>query len=348
MAKAPTSTQTQSSTESLRRELAAVKKEKEHLEVEVAGQLAAVNRSQAVIEFDLDGTIITANENFLKPMGYTLQEVQGRHHSIFVDSEYRNSVEYKEFWERLGRGEFIAGQYKRIGKNGKEIWIQGSYTPILDKDGKPFKVVKFATDVTEQKLRSADHQEQIAAIHKSLAVIEFEMDGTIITANDVFLSAMGYSLDEVKGRHHRMFVDPEEREGQEYRDFWARLNRGEFMQAEYRRIGKDGKEVWIQGSYNPIVDLNGRPCKVVKYAIDVTDRARLEQTAARQREKTAELIHEVIESAHQFAEGARVIAESLGGGNECIGQRNDQRDSSHLGQCKRIEGTGHEDGRVGQ
>ncbi len=142
----------------------------------------------------MDGTIITANDNFLTPLGYTLDEVQGRHHSMFVDPEYRTSAEYKDFWDRLNRGEYTSGQYRRIGKNGKEVWIQGSYNPIIGSDGKPFKVVKYATDVTEQKLRNADFQGQIAAIRKSQAVIEFEMDGTIITANDAFLDAMGYTL----------------------------------------------------------------------------------------------------------------------------------------------------------
>jgi methyl-accepting chemotaxis protein len=172
------------------------------------------------------------------------------------------------------------------------------------------KVVKFATDVTQQKLRNVDFESQIAAIGKSQAVIEFDMDGTIITANDVFLQAMGYSPDEIQGRHHSIFVGPDVRESAEYAEFWAKLNRGEYTQGEYKRIGKGGKEVWIQGSYNPILDLNGKPCKVVKYAIDVTQKVMLERSAQQQRKNTEELIHEVVESANQFTEGARVIAES--------------------------------------
>ena len=171
-------------------------------------------------------------------------------------------------------------------------------------------MVKFATDVTEQKLDNADFEGQIAAISKSQAVIEFEMDGTIITANDEFLNAMGYTLEEIQGRHHSMFVEPEMRESAEYQEFWAKLNRGEYTQAEFKRLGKGGREVWIQGSYNPIFDLNGKPYKVVKYATDVTKRVKLERAAERQRKRAEELIHEVIESANQFAEGARVIAES--------------------------------------
>ena len=212
MAKAATPKRKNGTTKTeLRRELETLRQEKSRLEQNVAGQLAAINNSQAVIEFEIDGTIITANENFLTSTGYTLGEIQGRHHSIFVEPEYRASSEYKDFWDRLHRGDHASGQYKRISKTGREIWIQGSYNPIFDADGKPFKVVEYATDITEQKLRNADFEGQIEAIQKSQAVVEFEMDGTIITANDLFLDAMGYSLDEIQGRHHKMFVDPAER-----------------------------------------------------------------------------------------------------------------------------------------
>lgn len=235
-----------------------------------AGQLAAISKSQAVIEFNLDGTIITANENFLSTLGYTLDEVKGKHHSMFVDTAYKNSNAYSEFWAKLGRGEYQAAEYKRIGKGGKEVWIQASYNPIMDLNGKPFKVVKYATDVTPQKLVVADYSGQITAIGKSQAVIEFNLDGTVITANQNFLNTLGYTLDEIKGKHHSMFVDPAYKSSSAYGEFWSSLNRGEFQAAEYKRIGKGGKEVWIQASYNPIMDLNGKPFKVVKYATDIT------------------------------------------------------------------------------
>ena len=231
---------------------------------------AANSKAQAVIEFKMDGTIITANDNFLDALGYALSEIQGKHHSMFVDDAFRRSADYKEFWAKLNRGEYEAKEYKRIGKGGKEVWIQASYNPILDRSGKPFKVVKFATDVTQQKLQTADFEGQIAAVSKAQAVIEFNMDGTIITANDNFLNALGYTLDEVKGRHHSMFVDTSFARSNEYKDFWAKLNRGEYEAKEYKRLGKGGREVWIQASYNPILDLNGKPFKVVKYASDMT------------------------------------------------------------------------------
>jgi len=235
-----------------------------------ASKIAAISRAQAVIEFRLDGTIVTANENFCKALGYSLSEIEGKHHSLFVAEADRSGTAYREFWAALNRGDYQAGEFKRIGKGGKEVWILASYNPLLDETGKPYGVVKFATDVTAEKLKNADLAGQIAAIDKAQAVIEFNMDGSIITANANFLGALGYSLAEIKGKHHSMFVDPNERDGAAYREFWATLNRGQYQAAEYKRIGKGGKEVYIQASYNPIMDLNGKPFKVVKYATDVT------------------------------------------------------------------------------
>jgi methyl-accepting chemotaxis protein len=233
-------------------------------------RLSALDRVQAIIEFGLDGRILHANDNFLNTLGYSLAEIKGQHHSLFVDPAYRDSQEYRLFWEKLGRGEFEAGEYRRIGKGGKEIWIQASYNAVMDDNGRPYKVVKFATDITAQKLRTANFQGQIDAIGKAQAVIEFSLDGKILHANDNFLNAVGYTLAEIKGQHHSMFVDPVQRDSIEYRLFWEKLGRGLYDSGEYKRIGKGGKEVWIQASYNPILDMNGKPFKVVKYAIDVT------------------------------------------------------------------------------
>ena len=232
--------------------------------------LEAISRSQAVIEFEPDGTIVTANENFLSVMGYSLEELQGKHHSMFVGAEAAASPEYKEFWADLASGRFRAGEFKRFGKGGKAVWIQASYNPVLDLTGKAFKVVKFASDITDSKLQAADSKGQIDAIGKSNAVIEFHLDGTIITANENFLGAVGYSLEEIQGQHHAMFVEPDFAKSAEYKNFWAALGRGEFQTAEYKRLGKGGREIWIQASYNPIFDMDGNPFKVVKYATDVT------------------------------------------------------------------------------
>ena len=239
--------------------------------MDLQGQIDAIGKSMALIEFTLDGKVLNANENFLKTLGYTLEEIKGQHHSLFVDPVYRNSTEYRVFWEKLGQGTYDAGEYLRIGKGGKEVWIQASYNPIMDSNGKPFKVVKFATDITEQKLRNANFEGQLKAVNKAQAVIEFTLDGKILHANENFLNTLGYTADEIKGQHHSLFVDPAYRSSAEYRAFWEKLGQGNFDAGEYLRIGKGGKEVWIQASYNPIMDSKGKPFKVVKYATDITE-----------------------------------------------------------------------------
>jgi methyl-accepting chemotaxis protein len=236
------------------------------------GQLTAIHRVQAIIEFDLDGHVLMANQNFLDTFGYTLEEVVGQHHRMFVDADERNSAQYAHFWEKLGQGVYDAGRYKRIARDGREIWLQASYNPILDGNGEPLKVVKYATDVTDQQRRNDDTSGQLAAISKVQAVIEFELDGTIIGANDLFLDALGYREDEVVGRHHSMFVLPEERKSPAYAEFWRKLAAGNNDTGQYLRIGKGGREVWIEASYNPILDSERRPFKVVKYATDITRR----------------------------------------------------------------------------
>ena len=262
---------------------------------DLRGQRDAIDKAQAVIEFELDGTIITANENFCATMGYELDEIVGQHHRMFVDPAYAASPEYAAFWEKLGSGVYDTAEYKRFGKGGKEIWIQASYNPIFDQVGRPFKVVKYATDITETKQRAADLAGQLEAIDKAQAVIEFELDGTIVQANDNFCAALGYRLDEIVGQHHRIFVDPAYAASPEYAAFWEKLGSGEYDTGEYRRITKSGEDIWIQASYNPILDVEGRPSKVVKFASDVT-----EQVLAKQRlEQGVAAILEVVTAAAQ-------------------------------------------------
>ncbi|MDR6303094.1 methyl-accepting chemotaxis protein [Nitrobacter vulgaris] len=241
--------------------------------LENAGQVSAIERAQGVVEFKLDGTIITANRNFLNAMGFALSEVQGKHDGMFVELSERSGAAYRELWAKLNRGETQSAEYRRFGKGGREVWILATYNPIVDETGKPFKVVAFTTDVTKQKLKAAELEGQVAAIGKSQAVAEFGMDGKILTANDNFLKAFGYSLlNEVQGNHHHMFVEAGERSSAAYREFWAKLNRGESQSAEYQRIGKNGKIVWLQASYNPVLDSRGKPTKVIEVATDITAR----------------------------------------------------------------------------
>ncbi len=241
----------------------------------MSATFAALEKSLAIIEFTTDGMVLTANSNFLRLMDYTLAEIQGRHHCLFVAPAERESEVYHKFWDGLGRGVFRAAEFKRIGKHGKEVWIEASYNPVLGRDGKPFKVVKVATDVSARKAEYADLIGQVNAIRKSLAVIECDLDGTVRTANRNFLDAFGYTLGEVQGRHHRIFVDKAHADSPEYKKFWEQLALGEFQAARFRRIAKDGRDVWIDATYNPTLDMNGRPFKIVKYATDVTPQVRL-------------------------------------------------------------------------
>jgi methyl-accepting chemotaxis protein len=230
----------------------------------------ALDRVQAIIEFGLDGTVLSANQNFLDLFGYKLDEIVGKHHSMFCDPAYAKSHEYAEFWEKLGRGEFHCAEFKRLGKDGREIWLRASYNPVFDDKGNPVRVVKFATDVTASKLQIAEYEGMVRAIQRAQAIIEFDLDGTVITANENFLRIFGYTLNEVVGQHHRMFCEPGYAESADYTRFWQKLARGEYVAEEFRRVSKDGAEIWLQASYNPILDIEGRPLKVVKFASDIT------------------------------------------------------------------------------
>jgi methyl-accepting chemotaxis protein len=295
-----------------------------------AGQIAAVSKSQAVIEFSMDGKVLTANENFLAALGYTLDEIVGKHHSFFVERSHAESHEYRQFWESLNGGKYNAGEYKRIGKGGKEVWIQATYNPIVDLNGRPFKVVKYAVDITSAKLRNADYEGQLAAINKAQATIEFSLDGKILKANENFLNAVGYSANDVIGQHHSMFVPDEYARSLEYREFWQNLRAGKYHAAEFARRGRGGKTVWIQASYNPIYDVNGVLSKIVKYATDITEAKERQlqmenEIRLRQEEdaRTAEVMRgkvaEVLKVVNAVADGNfDIIVPDLG--DDAVGQ----------------------------
>ncbi|MCX8997519.1 PAS domain-containing methyl-accepting chemotaxis protein [Rhizobiaceae bacterium BDR2-2] len=234
--------------------------------------VAAMSKSLALIEFDPQGNILTANENFLRTIGYQLSELAGQHHRMFVDPAFVQSPAYAAFWAKLGRGEFDAAEYKRFGKGGREIWLQASYNPVLDSRGRVMKVIKIATDITDAKMKAADNSGKIVAISRAQAMIEFTPEGEILDANENFLAAVGYRLNEVVGKHHRIFLEPAEAEKPDYAAFWKSLRNGEFIAREFKRVGKGQKEVWLQASYNPIFDPDGKVIKVVKFATDITGR----------------------------------------------------------------------------
>ncbi|MGA3249043.1 MAG: methyl-accepting chemotaxis protein [Paraburkholderia sp.] len=291
-----------------------------HLEMhELSAVSAALNRVQAVIEFDLHGIVLYANDNFLQTLGYTLDEVRGQHHRMFCEPAYADSLAYRQFWEKLARGEFDHGEYQRVGRGGREVWINASYNPVFDSDGKAYKVIKFATDITASRQQNAEYEGKVRALDRAQAVIEFDLSGTVLFANQNFLDTLAYRLDEIEGKHHRLFCEEAYTGSAEYRDFWAKLNRGEYDAGRYKRIAKGGRTVWIQATYNPIFDVGGRLHKVIKFATDVTAQVELEDQVRRRAEdeqrKVAALLDVVSKAAAGDLTGSVEVS-----GNEPIDQ----------------------------
>ncbi len=298
--------------------------------------IEALHASQAVIEFTPQGVIIDANSNFLDTVGYSLAEIKGRHHSLFCDGEHVKSEAYAAFWRDLAQGRFATGTYKRFGKGGKAVWLQATYNPIRDRAGRVIKVVKFASDITAQRLSDLDRRGRLDAIDRAQAVIEFTTDGHVIDANANFLATLGYRIDEIRGRHHEMFCERDHARGEAYRRFWASLARGDYQSGEFKRVAKDGREVYIQATYNPILDDDGKVTKVVKFATDVTDAVhkRLRNEAATRdlgdvvagvsqahekaavansaSSETGAIINSVAAAAEELSQSVREIASNMG------------------------------------
>ncbi|MEK9766225.1 MAG: PAS domain-containing methyl-accepting chemotaxis protein, partial [Thalassolituus sp.] len=285
-------------------------------QLDTTSKLNAIERVQCIVEFDLDGKIRHANKNFLDLTGYNLEEIRGHHHRMFVDSSYSSTAEYQNFWERLGRGEYDVGEYQRMGKGGKEIWLHATYNPVFDPHGHPIKIVKFATDITETKLSNAEYQAKVEAMDRGQMVIEYDLEGNILTANRNFLKAMGYTMRELEGQHHSGFCTAEYIQSEDYRDFWITLNEGKLISGRFSRVGKYNRTVWIQATYNPILDLNGRVVKIVKYAYDVTKEVELEKAlAARSLEmskEVAKLMLSITDVARNSDEAGMIAVESAG------------------------------------
>lgn len=281
-------------------------------EADQRGRIVAIDRAQAVIEFDLRGNVLDANRNFLNTFGYSLDEIKGQHHKMFCDPASVRSVDYIAFWDRLGRGEYDLGRYRRRTKSGGDVWIQASYNPVLDPAGKPYKIVKYATDITHEIEAAAQTKSRLDAISLSQAVVEFDLQGNILTANPNFLRTMGYTLSEIQGRHHSMFCEDNFVRSQAYRDFWADLGQGEFKSARYRRVGKHGAEVWIQATYNPILDIDGRPHKVVKFAVDVSAEVERERAVAQRVDDISAVLREMTGSITRAVRSAERTSELAG------------------------------------
>ena len=291
------------------------------------GLTQALERSMAVIEFDPDGTVLRANDNFLRLTGYRADTLVGQHHRRLCPANVVQDRDYGDFWARLKRGEFVSGTFQRLDAQGRTLWLEASYNPVPDSSGKIAKVVKYALDVTAQVERDSEAQSNLKALDRALARIEFDLDGRILTANDNFLATLGYSLKEIQGQQHRLFCEPALVNSSEYADFWRRLNAGEFFRGQFKRLGKHGRVVWLEASYNPVYDATGRLYKVVKYASDISERVEKHESDSRsasrayhisaETEKVAEHGTRIIQAA---AGEMREIAHNVSASAEVIGQ----------------------------
>ena len=280
---------------------------------EVQSRAVAIRRAVAVADYDLDGRLVDANDVFQEVMGYSLTELTGRPHSSLVAPEAADGLEYQAFWDKLRRGDFVSGVFHRVGKDGREVWLRATYSPVLDLDGKPRSIMELATDITRSRVEANDADSRLAALDRSMAVISFDLDGTILEANDNFLRTTGYSLREIVGSHHSMFCTPEYLRSPEYRDFWLRLRSGEFISGEFQRVGKYGREVWLQASYNPVLDLSGRPVRIVKYAQDVTEQVELKNRVGDRTKEMTASVARLTASIDQIASSAAAAADLAGG-----------------------------------
>lgn len=306
----------------------------QHTNAQQASMLDAIERSMAVIEFDLQGTVLRANENFLKTMSYRAEQVVGQSHRTFCTPAFARSAEYNQLWTQLRNGQFQSGTFERVAGDGQSVWLEASYNPVRDDTGQVIKVVKYAMDVTPRLQAESEANAKLGAIDRAMAVIEFNLDGTIITANSNFLQRMGYSLAQIQGKHHRLFCKPELANSATYSEFWKRLNQGELFNGQFERIDKNGQTVWLEANYNPVYDASGRLCKVVKFASDVT--ARVQQHAADAASaaqayhislNTRDIAEKGADVIQQTATGMREIAADIDGSSQLIaklGERSQQ------------------------
>ncbi|SKA45887.1 methyl-accepting chemotaxis sensory transducer with Pas/Pac sensor [Enterovibrio nigricans DSM 22720] len=254
----------------LKNELAAQKKEGAHNQA----ILDAINNSVATIYFTPEGVVKYANPNFLGAVGFSLEQITGKHHRELCDPEYGQNAEYQRFWERLRAGEVISGSVPRLNAKGERLWLEATYFPIKE-NGIVTEVMKIASDITQEKIKLDDQQAVFDALNKSMAVIEFHPDGTIIKANENFVGAVGYTLDQIQGKHHRMFCP--DSFYHENPNFWGELAAGEFKGGQFERKDSAGNVLWLRATYNPVFDTKGNVVRVVKFANNITDKVVQEQ-----------------------------------------------------------------------
>lgn len=240
------------------------------LEAEHESLRAALAQTHATIEFLPDGTILDANAAFLEATGHTLDELRGRHHRLFVDTLYQGSSDYRDFWERLRNGQAESGTFRRFRKNGSPIWLHGIYVPIRDASGAVVRIIKFATDVTERKDVEIDMAGQVAAVYRTRCVLQCRLDGIITMANENMCRVTGYDTTELVGRPHGLLVPSDEASQLAAAELFTRIRAGESPAGQFRRVGKDGREIWFQANYNCIFDVDGKPLKLALYATDIT------------------------------------------------------------------------------
>ncbi|MEE4688157.1 PAS domain-containing methyl-accepting chemotaxis protein [Pseudomonas alliivorans] len=308
-------------------ELAAMKAEVDSAK----GLMGALEKSMAVVELDLDGRILRANDNFLTAMGYRAEELVGKTHRDFCEPELARSREYADLWASLRAGKFISSTFKRVGKNARSVWLEASYNPVVDTQGKVIKVVKYALDVTQKVMLENETHSKLNAVDRAMAVCEFDPAGHVLTANDNFLHVMGFSLTDIKGKHHKTFCEPTFVNSSEYTEFWRKLNHGEFVGGQFKRLGKHGRVVWLEATYNPVYDVEGKLYKIVKFASDITDRVEKQEADAHGASKAYHISAETEKVAEQgtlviqeTAREMRQIAENIGASARLVGQLGDR------------------------
>ncbi|MDC6378936.1 PAS domain-containing methyl-accepting chemotaxis protein [Pseudomonas graminis] len=308
-------------------ELAAMKAEVDGLK----GLMGALERSMAVIELELDGKIVRVNDNFLTTMGYRAEELTGKTHRDLCDPEMARSSEYSNLWASLRAGKFISGTFKRVAKSGSSVWLEASYNPVTDAQGQVVKVVKYALDVTQKVLLENETRSKLNAVDRAMAICEFDPSGQVLVANDNFLQVMNYALADISGKHHKIFCEPSLVNSAEYSEFWRKLNRGEFVGGQFKRIGRNGRVVWLEATYNPVFDTDGKLYKVVKFASDITSRVETQEADAHGASKAYHISAETEKVAEQgtlviqeTAREMRQIAENIGSSAKLVGQLGDR------------------------